>query len=184
MSSDHLGTLPTGLLGSPDQGPVLLVAYDQTWANRFEHHREVIERELGELLLQIHHIGSTAVPGLSAKPIVDILAVVADSANESSYVPLLEAAGYRLRVREPNFEEHRMFQSLAKDVHLHVFSSGSAEIARYLVFRDRLRTSSTDRRRYERVKQELASRDWQDRNDYAAAKSEIVEGIIHAAMLP
>jgi GrpB-like predicted nucleotidyltransferase (UPF0157 family) len=78
---------------------------------------------VGEAALSVEHIGSTSVPGLAAKPIVDILLVVGDSRDEGSYLPAMEGAGYVLRVREPGFDEHRMFRTPAKDVHVHVFSA-------------------------------------------------------------
>ena len=72
--------------------------------------------------MRIEHVGSTSVPGLPAKPIIDILLVVADSAKETEYVTALEGAGYKLRVREPGWYEHRMFKRPENDVNLHVFS--------------------------------------------------------------
>jgi GrpB-like predicted nucleotidyltransferase (UPF0157 family) len=168
----------TGLLGVPTRGPIPLVPYDPAWPVRYEHHRQRISNALGSHLLQIHHIGSTSVPGLSAKPIVDILAVVPDPSVESAFVPALTSLGFHLRVREPSFDEHRMLRTEGKDVHLHVFPPNSAEIRRYLNFRDRLRVNAEDRNRYEGVKQRLAHRDWSDWNDYAEAKSQVIEEII------
>jgi GrpB-like predicted nucleotidyltransferase (UPF0157 family) len=121
------------------------------------------------------------VPGLAAKPIVDILLVVEDSADEASYVPALEGAGYVLRVREPDFYEHRMFRTPAKDVHLHVFSAGSPEIERYLLLRDHLRENEEDRELYALTKRELASREWPSMQHYAEAKTGVIEGIIARA---
>jgi GrpB-like predicted nucleotidyltransferase (UPF0157 family) len=87
----------------------------------------------------VEHIGSTSVPGLAAKPIIDICVVVADSSDESSYVPALQAESFELRVREPDWHEHRMLRTPTRDVHVHVFTEGSTEIRRHLVFRDHLR---------------------------------------------
>ena len=126
-------------------------------------------------------IGSTSVPGLGAKPVVDILVVVADSGDESSYLPQLQKIGYELRVREPEWHEHRMFRTPEKDVHIHVYSLGCVEIERYLLFRDRLRTHLEERDRYENTKRQLAARDWPDMNLYAEAKTEVIEQIISAA---
>jgi GrpB-like predicted nucleotidyltransferase (UPF0157 family) len=116
---------------------------------------------------------------LAAKLIVDILLVVEDSGNETSYVPALEEAGYALRVREPDFHEHRMFRTAQKDVH--VSSAGSPEIERYLLLRDHLRQDAEDRELYARTKRELASRSWPSMDRYAEAKTEVVEGIIARA---
>src|SRR5688500_5368334 len=99
MSDDQLRASIIGEL--KEWQPVLLVEYDPAWPDLFEREAERIRAALGESALQIEHVGSTAVPGLAAKPIIDINLVVADSTDEDAYVPALEAAGYVLRVREP-----------------------------------------------------------------------------------
>jgi len=129
-------------------------------------------------VMRIEHIGSTSVPELAAKPIIDILVVVADSADESGYLPQLQAAGYLLRVREPDWNEHRMFRTPEKDVHIHIYSDGCQEIQRNLIFRDRLRRNADDRNRYEQTKRELAAKEWSDMDAYANAKTELIEQII------
>ena len=120
-------------------------------------------------------------PGLAAKPIVDVLLVVEDSSDEPSYLRAMEEAGYVLRVREPDLDEHRMFRTPEKDVHVHVYSAGSKEIGRYLLLRERLREDERDRELYARAKRELASRDWPSVDHYAEAKTEVVEGILARA---
>jgi GrpB-like predicted nucleotidyltransferase (UPF0157 family) len=107
-----------------------------------------------------------------------VLLVVEDSGDEAAYVPALHDAGYILRVREPDFFEHRMLRRAAKDVHVHVYSPGSPEIERYLLLRDRLRDDEKDRELYTRTKKELAARDWATMQHYAEAKTGVVEGII------
>lgn len=159
-------------------GPVI-AEYDPAWPSRYEAHARAIANVLGETLLVVEHVGSTSVPGLAAKPIIDILVVVPDSANEPSYIPQFEGAGYALRVREPQFFEHRMLRTPILDVHVHVFSPGAAEIARMLTFRDQLRRSTEDRKRYEAVKRRLALQEWPDMNAYADAKTSIIESIMH-----
>jgi GrpB-like predicted nucleotidyltransferase (UPF0157 family) len=114
-----------------------------------------------------------------AKPIIDILVVVPDSAYESAYLPQLEAAGYVLRVKEPDWNEHRMFRTPERDVHIHIYSAGCPEIQRNLTFRDCLRRNIDDRRRYEQTKRELAKKEWFDMNAYANAKTEVIESILH-----
>ena len=133
------------------------------------------------ILLLLEHAGSTSVPGLVAKPVVDLLLVVADSANEPAYAPALEAAGYALRIREPHWYEHRMFNGPDTNVNLHVFSSGCSEIDRMLLFRDRLRSNAADRELYARTKSALAMKDWQHVQDYADAKTTVVEEILARA---
>ena len=168
----------TELIGGVEAPAVVVEPYRQEWPETFDRHRARIAAALGACAVGIDHIGSTAVPGLAAKPIVDILLVVADSADEDSYLPVLERAGYELRVREPGFEEHRMFRTPERDVHVHVLSAGSPEIERYLRLRDALRAASFLRARYQALKHALAAQDWQDMNAYAQAKSGMIETII------
>jgi GrpB-like predicted nucleotidyltransferase (UPF0157 family) len=172
--------LKTGLIGGVEKCEIKIVDYDPDWPKKFEMHARVIADALGGSALRIEHIGSTSVPGLAAKPIIDILVVVQDSADESGYLPLLEEAGYVLRVREPDWNEHRMFRAPEKDVHIHIYSSGCLEIERKLRFRDRLRRNIDDRSHYEQKKRELAAREWPDMNAYADAKTEVIESIIAA----
>ena len=171
-------TRETELIGGVEAPAVVVVPYRQEWPETFDRHRARIAAALGAVAAGIDHIGSTAVPGLAAKPIVDILLVVADSADEDSYLPVLERAGYELRVREPGFEEHRMFRTPEHDVHVHVLSAGSPEIERYLRLRDALRAAPFLRARYQALKHALAAQDWQDMNAYAQAKSGMIETII------
>ena len=129
----------------------------------------------------IEHVGSTSVPGLPAKPIIDILLIVADSANETEYATALEGTGYKLHVREPGWYEHRMFEGQENDVNLHVFSLGCREVARMLAFRDWLRTNEADRELYARSKRALAQQEWRYTQDYADAKTPVIEEIMARA---
>lgn len=160
---------------------VTLVPYDPRWPHLFEGEAAHVRSALGEGALRIEHVGSTSVPGLIAKPILDIVVEVADSADEPAYVPALEAAGYVLRIREPQWHEHRLFKGPRCEINLHVFSAGSSELARMLAFRDRLRDDSVDRELYARAKQILAQQRWQYVQEYADAKAEIVEEILGRA---
>ncbi len=157
---------------------ITLFEYDPAWPERYSRLEQEIRRALGDDALLVEHVGSTSVPGLIAKPIVDIVLVVADSAQENAYVPALEAAGYALRVREPDWFEHRMLRGGSADVHLHVFSAGCPEVDRMLRFRDRLRSNAADRERYAAVKRELAARQWRDMQDYADAKTGVISEIV------
>ena len=168
----------TGLIGGDEKVQIQIVDYDTEWPNKFEAHARVIAEALGRAAQRIEHIGSTSVPGLAAKPIIDILVVVQNSADESAYMSRLEAAGYLLRVREPDWNEHRMFRTHEKDVHVHIYSVGCAEIQRVLAFRDRLRINIDDRCRYEQTKRKLAAREWPNMDAYAKAKTEVIESII------
>jgi GrpB-like predicted nucleotidyltransferase (UPF0157 family) len=162
-------------------GPITLVPYDDRWPKLFARQAERIRGVLGERALMVEHVGSTAVPGLSAKPIIDVLLVVDDSAREETYVPDMEAAGYVLRIREPDWYEHRLFKGPDTDVNVHVLPRGCPEIDRMLSFRDRLRSNQEDRLLYERTKQDLAGREWKYVQNYADAKGNVVEDILARA---
>ncbi len=171
----------SGLIGGIERREIKIVDYDPEWPHKFKRHAEIITEAIGGSILRIEHIGSTSVPELAAKPIIDVLVVLPDSSNESAYLPQLEAAGYVLRVREPEWNEHRMFRTVNRDVHIHIYSAGCPEIHRSLLFRDRLRKSAEDRMRYEQSKRELAARSWPDMNAYALAKTAVIESIVAAA---
>lgn len=173
--------METGLIGGVEKRALKVVEYDPDWPEKFATRARVIAEALGGTALRIEHVGSTSVPGLAAKPIIDILVVVPDAATESAYLPQLTAAGYVLRVREPDWHEHRMFRTPERDVHVHVYSAGCKEIERNLTFRDRLRRHTEDRRRYEQTKRALAAQEWSDMNAYAEAKTEVIESIIAAS---
>jgi GrpB-like predicted nucleotidyltransferase (UPF0157 family)/predicted ester cyclase len=155
-----------------------IVAYDPSWPARFETERARIASAIGDLALRIEHIGSTSIPGLAAKPIIDILVVVPKITDDPRFVPALEAAGYELRVTEP---DHRMFRTPVRDVHVHLFEQGSQEIIDYFDLRDWLRRDADGRERYASVKRDLAERPWRDMNDYADAKSPIVQDTLRRA---
>ena len=152
--------------------------YDPAWPSRFAELEARIRSALGEVALAVEHIGSTSVPGLAAKPIIDVLVVVADVDAESSYVPPMEDAGFVLRVREAG---HRMFRTPERDVHVHVYSSGDQAITDYLDLRDWLRVDESDRALYADVKRDLATRPWSDMNHYAEAKSDVIQQVLGRA---
>jgi GrpB-like predicted nucleotidyltransferase (UPF0157 family) len=170
-------------VGEPhlQSGPIQFAEYDPDWPRLFRREESRIRSVLGALALRIEHTGSTSVPGLAAKPIIDILMVVADSSDEPAYVPDMEAAGYVLRIREPDWYEHRCFKGPDTNINLHVLSQGCPEIDRMLGFRDRLRTNESDRELYARAKRELARREWRYVQNYADAKTEVIEEIIARA---
>jgi GrpB-like predicted nucleotidyltransferase (UPF0157 family) len=168
----------------PHNAPVTLVEYDPAWPGMFQREAARIRRALGDRVVELEHTGSTSVPGLAAKPIIDITLIVRDSADEAGYVPQLEAEGYVLRIREPAWHEHRLLRGEETNVNLHVFSQGSIELDRMVGFRDWLRTHPDDRLLYERTKRELAARTWRHVQDYANAKTEVVESIMARAGLP
>ena len=178
----HMGEpLQTGLIGGIEKRDISVVEYDLAWPDKFLEHRRVIEQVLGDTALAIEHIGSTAVPGLAAKPIIDILLVVKDTNKEDLYLPQLIAAGYELRVREPDYYGHRMVRTLDRDVHIHIYPPTAPDVERYHLVRDELRQNEELRNKYGALKQGLASQDWSDMNAYSAAKTEVIDEIIEAA---
>jgi len=175
LRSSRIGEL------KPLSGPIQIVDYDPHWPEMFAREADRIRSTLGNRALRIEHAGSTSVPGLAAKPTIDLLLVVADSADEAAYAPALQAAGYVLRTREPNWHEHRVFKGPDTNINLHVFSSGCLEIGRMLMFRDWLRANSADRDLYARTKLALAQKMWKYIQNYADAKTEVVEEILARA---
>ncbi len=163
------------LVGGPERREVVLVPYDPRWPTRFTLQEQRLVAALGAGARRIEHIGSTAVPGLVAKPILDVLIVVGDVEDEAAYLAPLEAAGYVLRVREPG---HRMLRTPDLGVHVHVWSEGDPAVAAHLAFRDQLRVNAEDRERYAATKRELATRDWPSMNHYADAKTDVIRHIL------
>jgi GrpB-like predicted nucleotidyltransferase (UPF0157 family) len=170
-------------IGEPTRadGPIHLAGYDPGWPALFEREDARIRSILGDRVRLLEHVGSTSVPGIAAKPIIDVVLAVPDSNDEPAYVPSMEAGGYVLRGREPDWFAHRLFNGPDTTVNVHVFGAGCSEIYRMLAFRDRLRTHDDERRLYEDAKRELAARDWILVQHYADAKSDVVEGIIARA---
>jgi GrpB-like predicted nucleotidyltransferase (UPF0157 family)/GNAT superfamily N-acetyltransferase len=179
VDQEHLDAyLDRVLIGGRERRDVVIADYDPAWPRRFDAEHDRIAAALRRAALRIEHVGSTSVPDLAAKPIIDVLVTVADVGNEWSYGPALERAGYELRVREP---EHRMFRTPEHDVHVHVWSDHDPEVGRMLAFRDRLRESAADRAEYEHLKRSLAQREWPDMNHYANAKGPLIEAILARA---
>jgi GrpB-like predicted nucleotidyltransferase (UPF0157 family) len=174
---EELQGITVGTL-EPHNAPITLAAYDPDWPRLFDREADRLRSALGTVALRIEHVGSTSVPGLMAKPVVDVLLVVADSADEPRYAPQLDAAGYVLRIREPDWFEHRLFSGPDTSVNLHVFSTAAAEVERMLRFRDRLRDDDAARDRYQRTKRELAQLTWRHVQDYADAKTAVINEIL------
>ncbi len=176
-------TQPLDKTSVPTPGQIVIVDYDPQWPALFRREAARIRAVLGQHALRIEHVGSTAVPGLVAKPVIDMLLVVTDSAVEDAYVPALRPAGYLFLIREPDWHEHRMFKRPDPEINLHVFSSGCPEITRMLAFRDRLRSHTADRALYARTKVALGSQKWEHVQTYARAKTAVVEEILARAGL-
>lgn len=186
MDEETLRAVTIGEL-VPHQTKIVIADYNPAWPSWYEWDRVRIATALGETAMSIDHVGSTSVPGLPAKPIIDVLLQVPDSTDEESYVPALEALGYVLRIREPDWLEHRLVRRLSEpphDVNVHVFSPVHAEneITRMLSFRNWLRTHDDDRDHYAATKRKLSTRDWRYVQEYAEAKTDVVEGILTKAL--
>jgi GrpB-like predicted nucleotidyltransferase (UPF0157 family) len=171
------------VIGGPEplSGPIELRDYDPRWPERYAEHAARVRVALGRRAVRIEHVGSTSVPGLVAKPIIDIVLEVADSGEEAAYVRDLEACGYVLRIREPEWFEHRLFKTADQDVNLHVFPAGCSETERMVRFRDWLRSNAADRELYVKAKRELAAHDWKYMQQYADAKTDVIEQIMTRA---
>ena len=166
----------------PLTAPIELRDYNERWPDHYAEHAARVRRALGGRVRRLEHVGSTSVPGLPAKPIIDIVLEVPDSADEVAYVGDLEAAGYALRIREPDWFEHRLLRPPDGSAHLHVFSAGCAETDRMVGFRDHLRTNDADRELYLATKRDLAAKDWKYMQQYADSKSDVVAQIMARAM--
>jgi GrpB-like predicted nucleotidyltransferase (UPF0157 family) len=180
LTEEQIRTHTIGEL-NPLSCRILIADYDPHWPALFEREAGRIRAALGRKVLRIEHTGSTSIPGLAAKAIIDILLAVTDSADEAAYVPSLEAAGYVLRIREIDWHEHRMFKGPDTEINLHVFSSGCPEIDRMLIFRDWLRCNAADRALYANTKLALAQEEWKYVQNYADAKTAVIEEILARA---
>jgi GrpB-like predicted nucleotidyltransferase (UPF0157 family) len=166
----------------PLQQPIEIREYDPHWPGLYAREADRVRRVLGHRVLLLEHAGSTSVPGLPAKPTIDMVLEVADSSDEDAYVPALEAAGYALAVREQDWFKHRLCKGPDTNINLHVFSAGCEETERMLTFRNWLRTNRADRDLYARVKRELSARDWKYAQQYADAKTNVVNEILKRAV--
>jgi GrpB-like predicted nucleotidyltransferase (UPF0157 family) len=180
MDDEQLKAVTVGDL-PPEYQEIVLEDWNPIWPHWYESAAYRIRRALGETALELHHVGSTSVRGLAAKPLIDINLVVPDTTDEAAYVPPLEAIGYQLRIREPDWYEHRLLRGFDPPVNLHVFPPNCEEVERMLRFRDHLRTNEPDRELYERTKRELAAGEWKYVQNYADAKAEVVKDILSRA---
>jgi GrpB-like predicted nucleotidyltransferase (UPF0157 family) len=164
-------------------GPIPIHDYDPAWPALYAAEESRIRAALGPLALAVEHVGSTAVPGLAAKFLIDIDLIVADPTDEDAYAPALVAAGHMLRVREPDWYEHRLFKGSQPDVNLHVFGPDCDEHLRHLIFRDWLRTRPDDRDRYAAEKRRIARQNLTFMAQYADQKSPVIVEILRRAGL-
>ena len=162
------------LVGGVEPLTVDLHSYDEQWVGLYLDHRRQILTALVAANVGVEHIGSTSVPGLAAKPIIDIVVTVDDITAEEDYLDALLGAGYELRTREPG---HRLVRTPARDVHVHIYQHGDSAVVDYLLLRDWLRSNADDRTLYESTKRSLLRGRWNDMNAYADAKTDVIREI-------
>ena len=168
--------------GSAREGDrIEILHYDPDWPNRYDRWRERIQSTVGAAAVTIEHVGSTSVPGLSAKPIIDIQVAVRDLRDEPAYVPGLEQAGVQLRSRDDYHRYFRPFPEQPRDVHVHVCAVGSDWEREHLLFRDYLRAHQPARIAYAAAKRQAASVWSDDGVAYTDAKAHVILAIMDEA---
>lgn len=182
ITERHVGTAEQQIAGwvggaTPPSQPIVIVDPDAAWPSWFATEAARIVELLGDTAIRIEHVGSTSIPGLPAKPIIDIDLQVADSAAEDTYVPQLVQSGYRLVLREPWWNGHRMLIGPEGRFNLHVFPVGAPEPLRHLLFRDWLRSHPDDRDLYASIKRDLADSTAANPGDYNLAKNTVIDEI-------
>jgi len=170
------------LHGTSLGGDLELVPYDPAWPARFEALRDKLALALGPVALRIDHIGSTAVPSLAAKAVIDIQVIVSNQADDASYMPGLESTGLGLRYRDPA-ASWSFFRPMRppRTHHVHVTSAGSPRERAQLLFVDYLRYDAGARDAYAALKYELAATHANDRVAYTDAKTEFVTAVLEDA---
>jgi GrpB-like predicted nucleotidyltransferase (UPF0157 family) len=164
------------VLGPPKPTVVEIAPYNSQWPARFAALAEGIRAALGKAAVEVEHVGSTSVPGLAAKDIIDIDLTVPDPVDEADYVPALEELGYVLTIREPSFHQHRGLALSDPKVNLHVYGPDCPEAIRHRMFRDWLRDHPDDRDRYEQAKR-LAVPGGGNVMDYNRRKEDVLRDI-------
>lgn len=172
------------LADRPARRGLHIVDYIPSWGNDFLDLQSRIQKALGPAALDIHHVGSTSVPGLSARSVIDVDLVVADPSDEASYVPALEAAGFILYFRQPAYYGHRFLGCQAPDTNIHVYGPDCPDVARHLIFREWLNEHPEDREKYAAVKREVAvvaEEKSETGNQYGKRKEWVIREILDRA---
>jgi GrpB-like predicted nucleotidyltransferase (UPF0157 family) len=171
--------MDAALVGEPPAQwkSIVIEEYDPAWADRFTAASSLLSEILGDLIISAEHVGSTSVPGLAAKPIIDIDLLIADTTDESRYVPALQRAGYQLVLREPWWYGHRMLVGAEADINLHIWPQDAPEPIRHRLFRDWLRSHPEDRELYATTKRRIARDTAHQPGDYSLAKNDVIDEI-------
>ncbi len=169
------------MFGQPTNDPILLVPVDASWAERFAELRDRIVAALGPAVVRVEHVGSTAVPGIVAKPIVDVQVTVPDVEDEAAYRPALESLGWPMRSREPAHRYFRTPSGVFPRIHVHVSQAGSTWEREHLLFRDYLRAHPSVAAAYAERKRDFAERYRDDRLAYTEAKTPFIRSTLARA---
>lgn len=157
-----------------------ILPYDQNWPSKFESEKILIERMLGEYILAIEHIGSTSIPGLPSKPIIDMAVVINDPANASKIEDKLKNAGYIFHSESTERKFYRKGNPI--EFHLSItFLDRGGFLPRQLIFRDYLRSHPKAKNEYGNLKRKLLNRDPTGTDEYLSGKSDFVLNILNAA---
>ncbi len=178
MTNDNLSDEARASLDKHATDPVVLVPYDPLWVKQFDSLAEQMKTACGDKLVAIHHIGSTSVPGLAAKPLIDMLPELRRHDEGPSLAPLLEPLGF-IYFGSYGIEGRHFFRRKdSLSVNVHMFETGHIEIERHIAFRDALQADDQLRSAYQHLKEELAERFPNDVESYALSKSDFVEGVL------
>lgn len=164
-----------------EDAPIELVPYDPAWPQRYELWKRRLLAALGPERARIEHVGSTAVPGLAAKPVIDVQVSEPDVEDEDAYVDAIESIGVQLRIRDAQHRFFRPFAGRPRDVHIHVCAAGGEWERRHLLFVAYLKRHADARRRYLEAKQRAAERWADDRVAYTDAKTQTVLELLAVA---
>ena len=160
---------------------ITIEKYNPAWIDRFVQERSSLLHILDNPEIKIEHIGSTAVPGLAAKPVIDILIGLADLSMADEYIMKIESVGYEyIKVYEEKIPERRFFRKEKNGLrthHIHMVELNSNFWKRHLLFRDHLRENQKAREDYQQLKLSLTQKEWDDVNEYAEAKTEFIRKI-------
>jgi GrpB-like predicted nucleotidyltransferase (UPF0157 family) len=164
---------------------VTVVEYRPEWRKMFEDEKRILQTALGGVPARVEHIGSTAVAGLAAKPIIDLMVGLEDFSIADHVVPNIEALGYEyIQKYEAVMPFRRFFikeQGGLRTHQIHMVGAGSEFWERHILFRDYLRQNPCIAEQYASLKKELAGREWEDVNEYADAKTEFIRGVENKA---
>jgi len=167
-----------------DKRRVEVVSYNSNWKKMYKEESEKIKNILNDIIIDIHHIGSTAIPGIKAKPVIDILVEVKDIEAVDQYNHEMEELGYEV-MGEYGIPKRRFFRKGGnkRTHHIHIFQAGNEEIERHINFKEYLITHPDKRREYSKLKEKLANKYTYDVESYTNGKSDFIKEIDRKAKL-